>query len=131
MSLASDLMGLGIQPLLAARTATAGTGPLTIVAAGATFASATKIQCTQFLVSNTTGGGLSVALPPIGGDAGAFLGDDFIINNASTASLNVFCSTGVTISVAGSNQNSIALTSHQTLTAYPISTTQWIGLRGS
>lgn len=131
MTLSSDLTGLGVSPLLAARTATAGVGPITIVAAGATFASAPRIQCTQFLVSNTTGGGLSVALPAVGGDNGALLGDDFIINNASTASLNVFCSSGVSISVGGTNTSSTVMTSHTTLQAYPVSTTQWIGILGS
>jgi hypothetical protein len=131
MALAADLMGLGLSPLIASRTATAGIGPVTIVAAGGSFTSATKIQATQFLVSNSTGGGLGVALPTVGGDAGAFLGDDFIINNAATASLNVFCSSGVTISVGGANTSSTSLSSHVTLTCYPITTTQWVGVRGS
>src|SRR5258706_5454932 len=106
MALAADLMGLGVSPLIAARTASGGIGPLTIVAAGSSFATAAKIQCTQFLVSNSTNGGLSVALPTVGGDGGAFLGDDFLINNAASASLNVFCSSGVNISVGGTNANS-------------------------
>ena len=131
MSLSSDLMGMGIPPLLAARTATAGTGPITIVAVGGTFASAPRIQCTQYLVSNATGGGLGVSLPPVGGDNGALLGDDFVINNRATASMNVFCSTGVLISVGGVNSAFVALSSHTTLAAYPITTTQWIGVRGS
>jgi hypothetical protein len=131
MALASDLMGLGVSPLIAAKTASAGIGPVTIVAAGGTFGSATRIQCTQYLVSNSTGGGLAVALPAVGGDNGAFLGDDFVINNATTASLNVFCSSGVTISVSGSNTSSTVMTSHTTMTCYPITTTQWVGVKGS
>ena len=131
MSLHSDLMGLGISPLISARTATAGTGPLTIVAAGGSFTSATRIQCTQYLVSNSTGGGLSIALPAVGGDNGALIGDDFIINNATTASLNVFCSSGVTISVSGLNTSSTTMSSHTTMTCYPITTTQWVGVKGS
>jgi hypothetical protein len=131
MALASDLMGLGVSPLLAQRTATGGNGPLTITAVGATFASATRIQASQFLVSNTTTGGLSIALPAIGGDNGAFLADDFIINNRAAASLNVFASTGVAISANGTNNSQIVLSSHQTLTVYPITTTQWIGVLGN
>lgn len=131
MALASDLMGLGVSPLLAQRTASGGNGPLTITAVGATFGSATRIQASQFLVSNTTAGGLSVALPAVGGDNGAFLADDFIINNRAAASLNVFASTGVAISANGTNNSQIVLSSHQTLTVYPISTTQWIGVLGN
>lgn len=131
MAFASDLMGLGVSPLIADRTASAGNGPITIVAAGGSFASATRIQCTQFLVSNSTAGGLAISLPPVGGDAGAFLGDDFVINNATTASLNIFCSSGVTISVGGSNTSSTSMSSHTTMTVYPITTTQWIGVKGS
>jgi hypothetical protein len=43
----------------------------------------------------------------------------------------VFCSSGVTISVGGVNTSSTSLSSHTTLAAYPISTTQWIGVKGS
>lgn len=132
MALASDLMGLGIQPLLAARTATAGVGPITMLAAGSTFATANRIQCTQFIVSVTNSDGTKgVSLPAVGGDTGAFLADDFVINNAGSASLFVFVSSGVAISIAGSNTASTILTTHSTLTCYPISTTQWVGIKGS
>lgn len=134
MSLASDLQGMGISPLLAGRQATAGIGPIAIVSAGTSFATATRIQAMQYLVSNSTNntvGGQGVSLPQVGGDNGALIGDDFVINNAATGSMTVYCSTGVTISVAGSNQASIGLSSHTTLACYPISTTQWIGVRGS
>jgi hypothetical protein len=136
MALASDLMGLGVSPLIAARTANAGIGPLSIngVSGAATFASSTRIQCTQYLVSaanaaNATAYG--VALPVVGGDGGAFLGDDFIINNASSATLLIFCSTGVSISVGSANTSSTSLATHTTLTCYPITTTQWVGVKGS
>lgn len=129
--LAQDLMGFGVSPNLANRTANAGNGPLTIVAAGSAFSSATRIKCTQYVCSNTTTGGLSVALPAVGGDTGAFLGDDYVINNAAAASLNIFLSTGVGISANGTNNSSIVLSSHQTLNCFPISTTQWIGVLGS
>lgn len=128
MSLASDLVGMGVSPLLAARTATAGIGPIAVVSAGTSFATATKIQCCQFLISNTANG--SVALPTVGGDNGALIGDDYVINTQA-ASLNVFLSTGVTISVGASNQASTTMTSHSTMACYPISTTQWIAVKGS
>jgi hypothetical protein len=136
MALASDLIGLGVSPLIAARTANAGIGPLTMngVSGAASFASSSKLQCTQYLVSlsnaaNNTPYG--IALPTVGGDAGAFLGDDYVINNASSATLNIFCSAGVTISVAASNTSSTSLQTHTTLTCYPITTTQWVGVRGN
>ncbi|SRR5258706_4787253 len=136
MALASDLIGLGLSPLLAARTASAGVGPVTMngISGAASFASSSKIQCTQFLVTisnGTTNTAYGVALPTVGTDNGAFLGDDFVINNASSATLKIFVSSGVAISVAASNTNVTALQTHTTLTCYPISTTQWIGVRGS
>ena len=129
--LAQDLMGLGVSPLIAARTANAGTGPLTIVAAGSAFSSATKIGATQYVCSNATAGGLSVALPTVGTDGGAYLGDDYLINNAVTASLNVFLSTGVAISANGTLNSSIVLSSHQTLACFPIKASLWIGVLGN
>ena len=83
MALSADLMGLGLSPLIAARTASAGIGPVTIngVVGATTFANATRIQCTQFLVSaanGTTATSYAISLPQVGGDGGAFLGDDFV-----------------------------------------------------
>ena|SRR5882672_1045866 len=139
--LASDLMGMGVSPLLAGRTATGGTGPLTIVPVGTSFASSTKIGATQFLV--TAGGaggfaaGLSIGLPPIGSDAGAFLADDYIINNQGTDSLVVRTSTSILISVNGSLSSTASITSHTSATFYPVlvtataSTANWICVKGS
>jgi hypothetical protein len=130
--LASDLQGLGVNPLQAQRTANAGIGPLTITATGTNFATAKRLGGAQYLVSCTNANGtVGVALPPVGGDTGALIGDPFTINNASTNSLPVFASTGVVISVGGANTSSTTLTSHVSLTAYPISTTQWIGILGT
>lgn len=131
--LASDLQGLGVNPLQAQRTANAGIGPLTISAAGTTFATATRIGGSQYLVScsnaTTTNG---ISLPPVGSDNGALIGDVFTINNATAAStLNIFCSTGVTISVGSANTSSTTVAVHTTMTAYPVTTTQWAGVRGS
>src|SRR5881227_287999 len=104
MALASDLMGLGIPHLLASRLANGGIGPLTITAAGSAFSSSTKIGCSQYVVScsNATGTG-ALGLPAVGGDVGAMLADDFVINNAGTTSLQIFTSTAVLISMNGSN----------------------------
>ena len=132
MTMASDLMGLGVSPLQAMKTATGGVGPLTILAAGTNFATGTKIGCSQYLVSCTNADGTrALSLPTIGGDNGAFFADDFIINNATTGALNVYASTGVLISAQGTNSSKQILSSHVTITLYPISTTQWIGVAGT
>ena len=135
MALASDLMGLGVAALQAQRTANAGLGPLTITAAGSAFASATRLGCSQYLTSCGNASGTNgIALPLVGTDNGCLLGDDFIINNLnSTNSLLIFTSTGVALSVGGSNNSGTgtSVQVHTTLTCFPISTTQWIGVRGS
>ncbi len=136
MALASDLMGLGITNLMAAKTANGGTGPITITAAGTGFSTSTRLGVTQFVTTCSTAGdsgGACISLPPVGGAGkdGCLLADMFVINNATTGnSLYVFASSGVLISSGGSN-NSVALIGlHTTLTCYPISTTQWVGVRG-
>jgi hypothetical protein len=130
--LSSDLQGLGVNPLQALRTANAGTGPLTMLATGSTFATANRIDSSQYLVScSNANGTLALALPIVGGDNGALIGDCFTINNASTSALPLFASTGVVISVGGGNTSSTTLTTHSSLTAYPISITQWIGILGT
>ena len=135
MSLASDLMGLGVSPLQAAHTATGGIGPINITAAGTNFATATRIQATQYFVTcvNAGGsGGAAIALPGVGGDTGAFIADDFIVNNATgSQSLTVFASTSVVISVGGSNTSSATISPHTTATFYVVSATQWVGVKGS
>jgi hypothetical protein len=132
MALATDLMGFGMPAQLANRMATAGNGAVTISSAGSGFSTATRIQCTQFLVScSDTDGTKALALPVVGGDNGALIGDDFIVNNAGTTSLNLFSSTGVVISVGGVNTSKTTIALHTTMTLYPISTTQWVGVKGA
>ena len=137
MALASDLMGFGVPPLQAAITASGGIGPLTITAAGSSFAASTKIGCTQFLVTSNSATGTSVGLPVIGGDNGARLADDFIINNQGSSSLFIFASTSVLISGQGSLSSKQFLQSHQTATLYPVqstlatSTANWIMVAGN
>jgi hypothetical protein len=134
MSLAQDLMGLGISPLQAAHTASAGTGPVTAVATGTSYGTATKIGAYQFLVSvtgvsSTTVSGL--ALPAVGGDAGCLIGDDFIVNNATTSPVVVYAPANVNISGRGVNQNNISLNTHTTATLFSITTSQWICVVGT
>ncbi len=135
MSLAQDLMGLGISPLQAAHTSQGGTGPLTLSLAtnAAGFAGATALGAFQYCVSVTTSGSTStcgVKLPTVGGDNGCLLADDFVINNAGATTISVFGSTSVTISVSGSNGSVTTLPIHTTMTVFPITTTQWIGVKG-
>jgi hypothetical protein len=130
--LASDLQGLGVSPWVAAHVANAGTGPLTITAAGSNFATATRIGITQLIMFCTnTNGTTAISLPKVGGDNGCLLGDIFIINNGNGSnSLTVYASTGVAISVAGTNTSSATIAANTGASYFPISTTQWIGVKG-
>ncbi len=138
MALASDLMGLGVSPLQAARTASGGIGPLSIANSGVANAiptgTAGKLGCTQFVVTTTGLNSGGILLPPIGSDNGALLADDFVINNTGTANVNIYANPGggtVLISANGSNTSYQHLALHTSITLYPISTTQWIGIAGS
>jgi hypothetical protein len=141
MSMASDLMGLGVSPLQAMKTSTGGTGPLVITPVGTTFASSTKIGCSQYLVTATAfASGLAVGLPQIGTDNGAYVADDFIVNNQGTSSLLVIASTSVLISMNGSLSSVQRVQSHNTATFYSVSTqasavaagtAAWIGVSGT
>jgi len=137
MTMAADLMGLGVSPLQAMKTATGGVGPLTITPVGTTFASSTKIGCSQYLVTANGANGLALGLPPLGGDNGAYLADDFIVNNQGTSSLLVFASTSVLISMNGSLSSVQRVQTHSTATFYSVlvtptsGTANWIGVSGS
>ncbi len=127
MALASDLMGLGMPHILALNVAEGGIGPLTIVGAGSSYATSTKIGADQRLcVSQTSAAGTCVGLPVVGGDAGAYLGDRFVIANAGTDSLKVFASTGVVIK-AGDSSSTISVQPCKTLVVQPISSILWVG----
>lgn len=134
MSLASDLMGFGLPPLLAGKLSNGGLGPLTITAAGTTYATSTKIGVMQYIVSVTNDalGSLSVGIPRVGGDTGAMLADDYTVNNAGGSNTVVVrASTGVLISAGGVNDSSFVLAAHKTISLWPISSTQWVGVAGS
>lgn len=133
MSMAQDLMGIGVSPLQAAHGASGGTGPL-FISTGTTsaFSTSTRIGAYQFVCSMTGGASTTgIALPQVGGDNGALLADDFIINNQGTTTVFLFASSGVTISVGGSNTSFTQVGLHTTMTCYPLSQTQWIGVKGS
>lgn len=129
MALSSDLMGLGLPPALAAEVAIGGIGPLTIVGAGSSFATGTKVQTSQFVFSSTSTSGTAISLPTVGGDTGALLCDLFFIANLGTSSLLVFTSTNVALQANGSNNsNGVKLQTFQSLLTFPVSTTQWISM---
>jgi hypothetical protein len=127
-----DLMGLGLPPLLAERMATE---PTIAVAQGGTRASASIIGRSQYLTCfNASNSGAGAVLPVLGGDQGALLGDDFIINNQITGGMTLYAPTGFAISMAGalaSGSGGVALSSHTTTTLYPVSASTWIGVQGT
>lgn len=133
MSLAQDLMGLGTSPLLAAHTASAGTGPVTVTSAGTSLGTAVKMGAYQFLisvnVSGTTGSGL--VLPAVGGDNGCLIGDDFIVNNATGSTVIVYAPANVNISGGGVNNGTFSVTTHTACTFFSITASQWVAVKGS
>ncbi len=143
MALASDLQGLGVPPLLSSKLAGGGTGPLTILPAGTTYATSKELGVTQFLVT-TASGAASVAatavigLPTIGGDTGCLLGDAFVINNSfGTSSIQIIASTSVLISGQGSLSSKQSLQLHATAILYPVqatlatTTANWVMVAGN
>lgn len=132
MSLANDLMGYGLPAQLALSIAEGGSGPLTPSSAGSAFASATRLKCGQALVSvSDTDGTKGVSLPIVGGLTGVLIADAVVINNSGTTSLPVFGSSGVTISAGGTNTSVTTVGVNATFILYPISTSAWIGVKGT
>jgi len=129
MATKANLMGMGVGPILARRQAT---DPQTITAQGGSLASAQQIGGDNYFVSviaSNSGAGLQ--LPGVGGDNGALLGDDYIINNQLTASITIFGPTGSTISVSGNNISGSAgfgLSTHKSVTLWPITSSSWLGI---
>ena len=123
----SDLMGLGMPPLLARRMATE---PTVATSSGSTRASATTIAGDQYLTYVTgSNSGAGLVLPSVGGD-GCCLGDDVIINN-QIAPLTIYAPAGCQISMSSnlaSGSGGVALASHSSATFYPLTTSLWMGL---
>src|SRR5215472_7566409 len=133
MATKQNLMGMGVGPILARRQAT---DPQTAIAVGSTAASAFQLGGDQYFITftSTSAGQGSVTLPAVGGDNGALLGDDYIINNQTGATMEVFGPTGTSISISGQNQSlstGISLASHSSLTLYPITASSWMGIRSN
>ena len=134
MALASDLMGLGMPSHLARREASGGSPTsLQVAAAGTTFSNATALGGQQYLVSVNSGTG-GLILPAVGGDNGCLLGDAFVVNNATGSGITLYAQSGSTISSNGSNAAAsigVSVGVHAAVTVYPVTSTQWIALRGS
>lgn len=133
MALSSDLMGLGMPPLLAAKIAQGGSGPLTITAAGTTYAGSTKINSEQSLVGCSNGNNtLSIGLPVVGGDNGASIGDEYVIANTGTTDTVVLrSSTSVLISGRAGQDSKFSLAPATAISIFPLSTTLWAAVNGT
>lgn len=133
MALSSDLMGLGLPPLLALKIAQGGIGPLTITAAGTTYAGSTKIGAEQTLVGCSNGNNtLSIGLPVVGGDNGASLGDEFVIANTGvTDSVVLRSSASVLISGAGAQDSKFILSIGTAISIFPMTSTLWVAVKGA
>lgn len=130
MAKKTDLMGLGMPVFLAQRMAAE---PTLVTGAGASRASATPLGGDQYLVvmiGSNGGGGFQ--LPQVGGQNGCLLGDDFVIN-ALYDNAAVYPGPGMTISIAGgsySTGTAVPVTQHTAISFYPVTATQWIGVKG-
>lgn len=133
MTLASDLMGLGMPPMLAAKIAQGGIGPVTITAAGTTYATSTKLGVEQSVVGcSNANNTLSIGLPPVGGDTGVSIADEIIVGNTSTTdSLVLRASTGVLISAGGAQDSVFVVSKATAIALYPLSSTLWLGIKGT
>jgi len=133
MALAQDLMALGQNPWSAGRLATGGTGPVSIVAAGNSAATATQIMVGQFVVYVTSGTG-GIAAPPVTGFNmnNVLIYDNYVIHNGTGGTITIYPPAGVTVNIGGSNitQGSPGtLASLRTVTLWTGPTsTQWFGL---
>lgn len=132
MALASDLMGLGMPPILAAKISQGGIGPLTITAAGTTYATSTKIGSEQSLVGCSNGNNtLSLGLPPVGGDSGASIGDEFVIANTGTTDTVVLRSSTSVLINASTQDSVFNLGPGKTISIFPLSSTLWAPVKGA
>jgi hypothetical protein len=131
MAKKTDLMGLGMPVFLARRL---GMEPLQVTAAGATRASATNLPGDPYLACVIgTNGGVGLELPAVGGDTGALLGDPYIVQ-ALYATASVYPGSGATISVLGASYGTATGVTVEMNTAtvfYPVTATQWIGVKGA
>jgi len=131
MTLSADLMGLGENPLMAARVANAGTGPLNVTVTASGAAPSAQVYGTQFVLAVTAGQG-SLYLPNPSSATPPYSGDNFVIHNSTTNSVTVYPASGVTVNIGGVayvTTNPFTLVALKTLTIWTAPTTsQWFGL---
>jgi len=131
MALAADLMGLGQGPAISSRVASGGTGPVTIVAAGNSAATATQIFAGQFVVYVTLGTG-GVAAPAFSDSGAVLIYDNYVIHNGTGGTITVYPPVGVTVNIGGTNITRASPGTLATLRTVSIwtgpTTTQWFGL---
>ncbi len=130
MSLNTDLMGLGMPAQLADKLAPAI--PLTITAAGTTYAGSTKLKQNQYLVSCANGNNtLSLGLPAVGGSTGCALADYFHVYNSSVDTVVIRTSTSVLMGSGGTYDSAFLLGPSKSVLLRPISSTAWASLYGA
>ena len=132
MSTGSDLMGLGMPPMLANIISEAGSGPTTLTAAGTSYATSTKIKTSDSAVICSTGvagANAGIGLPAVGTASGVLLGDEILIVNSGTDSLPVYASTGVIIYCNGSSTSLMQVSVGKSAIVWPMSSSVWGGVQ--
>lgn len=130
MAQSSDLMGLGLPPLLATRMADVGTGPVNITAVGTAASTGYALKNSQyFVVASTAGGATAVVLPLPGGDTGPLLGDNFIITNLTSTAVALFPASGVTLYFQGSifTTTAVSISQYRNMECWVISSVAYMG----
>lgn len=122
MALSSDLMGIGVQPLLAETIASAGIGPVAV-----TSTTTYDIQANQRLIE-FTGASVAPVLPIVGTDNGAKIGDVFYILNNTGGAITVTAPSTYNIIGAGASEaggTGVSLSNETLYIFIAISTTVW------
>lgn len=137
MAKSTDLMGLGMSPFLARAI---GDDPMAVTAGGSSAGSATSINGKNSVIYvNASNSGSGVLLPQVGGENGAFLGDDIKIVNLLGAAIQVYIAnnglgSAVQIYMDGGSitgTTGFSVTSGKCVIMTPITVSAWIGFRSA
>ena len=126
MSLATDLMGLGIAPVEAEKTSTAGSGPLAATATGTTAAGGYVLKAAQNLTYFTTAGSAQACVL----HTVSYLGDAWVIHNSTSTNLLVFTPVGVTLNMAGvqvTNTSAYSVGQYHTMNVWSVNSVTYVG----
>lgn len=135
MAKSNDLMGLGMNPFQARAL---GDDPTAITCAGGSSGSATNIGGKSAIVYiNASNSGSGVNLPQIGGDNGSYLGDDLLVQNLLSATIQVYAAnnaagSAVTIFMDGGailGLTGVSVSTGRPVVFTPITVSTWVGLR--